>query len=66
MGLRKREQQERTSRLLADMKQRHRRAELAADPSNIPGMTQTELNAVINSETIPTALLHDVLNQSNS
>lgn len=45
----------------AEVAQRQRDDELTRDPSDIPGMTQTELNQVINTGTIPTALLHDIL-----
>lgn len=52
---------ERTEQLLEDMRGRHRAAELAADPSDIPGLTQTELGRVINTGQIPTSLLDEVL-----
>jgi hypothetical protein len=38
-----------------------RTRELADDPSDIPGMTQRELNDVINTGSIPTRLLNEIL-----
>ena len=52
---------ERTASLMADMRARHRADELKADPSSIPGMTGAELADVINTGTISTALLDEVL-----
>jgi hypothetical protein len=54
-------QPEATQARLAEVKTRQRRDELERDPCDIPGMTQTELNDVINTGSIPTALLHEIL-----
>lgn len=54
---------DKTARLFEDMRARHRADALAADPSSIQGMTQAELDNVIDTGSIPTTLLNDVLNQ---
>lgn len=38
-----------------------RNRELAADPSDIPGVTQTELNEIINTGSISSRLLNQIL-----
>jgi len=43
------------------MHARHREEELERDPSSIPGTTGSELADVINTGTIPTALLNSIL-----
>ena len=48
-------------RLISSMHARHREEELERDPSSIPGMTGSELADVINTGTIPTALLNSIL-----
>ena len=50
-----------TEKYLSDMRVRHREDELKKDPSSIPGMTQAELDDVINTGTIPTSLLNEIL-----
>lgn len=50
-----------TERLLGEVNRDRRTRALADDPSDIPGMTQGELNDVINTGSIPTALLRDIL-----
>jgi hypothetical protein len=57
----RRQQPEATDARLAEVKGRQREDELRRDPSSIPGMTQTELNDVINTGTIPAALLREIL-----
>jgi len=52
---------DKSARLIADMNARHRADALAKDPSSIPGMTQSELNEVINTGTISTELLREIL-----
>lgn len=54
-------QSELTQRHLAACAADRRATELARDPSDIPGMTQTELNDVINTGSIPTALRREIL-----
>jgi len=54
-------QPELTERHLAACAADCRARELADDPSDIDGMTQSELNDVINTGTIPTALLRGIL-----
>lgn len=51
-----------TQRHLAECARDCRNRELTDDPSDIPGMTQSELNEVINTGSIPTRLLNDLLN----
>jgi len=48
---------------IKEVKDRWRQDELARDPSSIPGMTQTELNEVIDTGSIPTSLLNEILDQ---
>ena len=50
-----------TARLLRERSERLRAQELANDPSDIPGMTQTELDGVINTGTIRTSTLRQIL-----
>jgi hypothetical protein len=59
----RRQQPEATDARIAEVRGRQREDELRRDPSDIPGMTQTELNKVIDTDSIPTALLNDVLNR---
>jgi hypothetical protein len=54
-------QVEATDARKAEVKGRQREDELRRDPSDIPGMTQSELNKVIDTGTIPTALLREIL-----
>lgn len=54
-------QPELTERHLAACAADRRASALAKDPSDIPGMTQAELNDAINTGSIPTALLRDIL-----
>jgi hypothetical protein len=54
-------QPELTERHLAAVATDRRASALAKDPSDIPGMTQAELNDVINTGTIPAALLREIL-----
>ena len=53
--------QELTQRHLDAVNRDRRETALARDPSDIPGMTQGELDDVINTGSIPTALLRDIL-----
>lgn len=50
-----------TQRHLAACARDCRERELADDPSDIPGMTQAELNEVINTGSISTRLLNEIL-----
>lgn len=50
-----------TDQHISEVRTRQRNDQLAKDPSTIPGMTQTELNDVITTGTIPTALLREIL-----
>lgn len=50
-----------TQRHLAAAAEDRRARELTDDPSDIPGMTQAELNHVINTGTISTDLLNRIL-----
>lgn len=50
-----------TQRHITENDADRRARELARDPSDIPGMTQAELNDVINTGTIPTSLLWKIL-----
>jgi hypothetical protein len=45
---------------MAAWKTEQRKIELAKDPSSIPGMTQTELNEVIDKGSISTKLLREI------
>jgi hypothetical protein len=54
-------QPELTERHLAATNADRRTAALAKDPSDIPGMTQSELNDVINTGSISHALLREIL-----
>lgn len=53
--------EDKTARLFRERSERIRAQELADDPSDIPGMTQTELNAVIDTGTIRTSTLNRIL-----
>lgn len=57
----RRDKTELTQRHLAACARDCRERELADDPSDIPGMTQSELNEVINTGSIPTRLLNEIL-----
>lgn len=61
MAFGRKPQPELTERHLAAAAADRRAAELARDPSDIPGMTQAELNNLIDIGTIPTALLREIL-----
>jgi hypothetical protein len=50
-----------TQQHLVACKKDRRQRELLKDPSTIPGLTQTELNDVINTGTISSAKLRQIL-----
>lgn len=53
--------EDKTARLFRERNEWVRAQELADDPSDIPGMTQTELDEVINTGTIRTSTLRRIL-----